>query len=699
MFRLDRTVFYLGLIALLALTPPVMYRAYRQALAGLSSAMSRGTGLAVTVDDLWVTPGPTLVLHKVRVGSPGLELTVDRLVLELDLGRVLGLFSGERSGRAMVRGVRAQRPRLEITSGGLSRLTKVASLDQPATIKSTRPGKETAPARAIQPARTRVVIEDGSLSLELGAGGRGLTLHSRGIYLGDRGEGRRLLLGQTTLHMEGQSLLDLPSAALDLPRAGAGVLPVRLAAAGGQLDLLDHTFDVHIFHLTRKPTGYRMTLKGATRNAEEPGRFALDARLDALHRPSSVRAALLHLENLSLERLLPLLRFKGISAPDARVSGKLRVWRESGLARVQLQLAGDALKVAHPLLARQPVGPFPGKVLAELTLDPRERSVTLSRLDLSSGKVSVRIQGQLTLVQDAARLALDLQVPALPCQTLLTSLPEGFAPALKGAFLKGELGARGRLRLRSDDLEQAEVDLTLTPLTCRMLVDPPAADVNKLLQPIKVKVQGPVHGTSTWSMGPDNPDYLPYDRLGRQIKAAFVAGEDNRFHWHNGFDARQLRRAFIANLQAGRAVRGASTISQQLIKNVFLHHGRTLSRKAQEAVLTWRLEQRVPKERILELYLNVVEMGVKLRGMAQASRHYFDKAPTELTPLEAAHLAAITPFPRRPHDMVDAAGVPTKSWMERVHQLIRIMRRTRHLSEADVQRWTNSTLKLKRGPG
>ena len=81
-------------------------------------------------------------------------------------------------------------------------------------------------------------------------------------------------------------------------------------------------------------------------------------------------------------------------------------------------------------------------------------------------------------------------------------------------------------------------------------------------------------------------------------------------------------------------------------KNVFLNHERTLSRKFQEMALTWRLEQVVPKERILELYLNIVEMGLGIHGVDQASQAYFGKRATYLTPIEAVHLAALTPSPR-----------------------------------------------------
>jgi monofunctional biosynthetic peptidoglycan transglycosylase len=148
-------------------------------------------------------------------------------------------------------------------------------------------------------------------------------------------------------------------------------------------------------------------------------------------------------------------------------------------------------------------------------------------------------------------------------------------------------------------------------------------------------------------MGPANPSWRSFERLGRNVKAAFLAAEDRRFYQHRGFDLENIRRALVDNLRQRSLGKGASSISQQVVKNVFLRHRRDLSRKVQEAILTWRMEQVLSKRRILEIYLNLVEMGPGLFGVRAAAKHYFQREPSHLNPLQAAHLAAVTPSPRR----------------------------------------------------
>lgn len=135
-------------------------------------------------------------------------------------------------------------------------------------------------------------------------------------------------------------------------------------------------------------------------------------------------------------------------------------------------------------------------------------------------------------------------------------------------------------------------------------------------------------------------------RIAPVMKVAVIAAEDQRFLEHRGFDLESIQAAFDERARGGR-VRGASTISQQLAKNLFLWPGRSWVRKALEAGFTVLIESFWPKQRILEVYLNVVEFGPGIYGVGTAADHYFGKPAAELTAEEAALLAAVLPNPRR----------------------------------------------------
>jgi len=128
-----------------------------------------------------------------------------------------------------------------------------------------------------------------------------------------------------------------------------------------------------------------------------------------------------------------------------------------------------------------------------------------------------------------------------------------------------------------------------------------------------------------------------------------ISHEDGGFYEHGGFAPWAIRDALVRNLQEGRYVVGASTISMQLAKNLYLQRDKTLSRKAQEVILTWWLENALTKEEILELYLNVIEYGPGVYGLRNAAAYYFDRPPSELSPAESAYLACMLPSPKRYH--------------------------------------------------
>ena len=141
--------------------------------------------------------------------------------------------------------------------------------------------------------------------------------------------------------------------------------------------------------------------------------------------------------------------------------------------------------------------------------------------------------------------------------------------------------------------------------------------------------------------------WVPYNRISANLKRAVVAAEDAKFVEHEGFDWESIQKALEKNEKQGRVVAGASTISQQLAKNLFLSGSRSWLRKGQEAVITWMLEKAMSKRRILEIYLNVAEWGNGVFGAEAAARHHFGVPAAALSAEQSAYLAAILPAPRR----------------------------------------------------
>jgi len=140
--------------------------------------------------------------------------------------------------------------------------------------------------------------------------------------------------------------------------------------------------------------------------------------------------------------------------------------------------------------------------------------------------------------------------------------------------------------------------------------------------------------------------WVPYGRVSRHLKLAVVAAEDANFISHSGFDWDAMRKAHERNIREGEIVVGASTITQQLAKNLFLPASRTWWRKAQEAVITVMLETLLTKRRILEIYLNVAEWGDGVYGAEAAARYHYGVPAAALSPPQAARLAAMLPSPR-----------------------------------------------------
>lgn len=163
-------------------------------------------------------------------------------------------------------------------------------------------------------------------------------------------------------------------------------------------------------------------------------------------------------------------------------------------------------------------------------------------------------------------------------------------------------------------------------------------------------------------------EWVPLSRISPYAVKAVIISEDDKFWSHEGFDFEAIQKALEKDIRKGRFKSGGSTISQQLVKNLYLSPSKNPVRKLREAILTWRLERNLSKRRIVELYLNVAEWGDGIFGIEAASRHYFAKAAADLTAREAARLAVVLPNPLRYHPT--AGGPYVERRAEAIHRIM-----------------------------
>jgi monofunctional biosynthetic peptidoglycan transglycosylase len=183
-------------------------------------------------------------------------------------------------------------------------------------------------------------------------------------------------------------------------------------------------------------------------------------------------------------------------------------------------------------------------------------------------------------------------------------------------------------------------------------------------------------------VGPGNPWWTPAKAIPSEMKWAVIVAEDANFYLHEGIDVPAIKDAVKYDLEKKRFARGASTITQQAAKNLFLSREKTLTRKIKELYLAKRMEQELTKERILELYLNIVELGPMVYGIGHGSRYYFDKPASALTPRECSFLAAMLPGPQKvynPYRNLDRV-------LKRSDKILGLLRQKRVLSESEYRR-------------
>lgn len=373
----------------------------------------------------------------------------------------------------------------------------------------------------------------------------------------------------------------------------------------------------------------------------------------------------------------------------------------------KLEVAG--LSIAHEKLASDPIQNATFTLGFEATVDRDQRKLELTSLEGKMGSLVVRMAGSIALpsgtfhfkdgreLKVLPKIELTLRVPRTPCAKILSSIPAPLVPRLQGFVLQGMFEADIHTKIDFSDLDSLDMGGKVGIDGCKVVRAPEEVlaltGPESIMQIVEVPPMpsGKDDELMTFAIGPDNPDFVPYDKLSPYLIAAIMTTEDSGFFKHRGWVSSQFKTALRRNIAGGGFRLGASSITMQMVKNVLLSHEKTLSRKFQELFLVWYVEQILSKERILELYFNAIEFGPRLYGIGPAARHYFGKTPAELTPLEAAFFSSILPSPKRRYVQY-CHGTLTPQWERYLRKILGKMHERGRLNDDEYTTAMASTL-------
>jgi len=317
---------------------------------------------------------------------------------------------------------------------------------------------------------------------------------------------------------------------------------------------------------------------------------------------------------------------------------------------------------------------------AEARLDGSLLRLRDTELDL--GDLRVMLNGGFERHSKGYAVDLKVQVPLVTCERAFASIPQALVPKLAGMGFAGSLAAKGHARFDTAKLVKSyDVDWVGT-MSCRVVQAPPTLRPERFKRGFQKVVYTPEGTTRTMGFGPNTIGWASRNTISRFMIGAVLTTEDGRFYRHTGFDKEAIVNSIRENLVAGRFVRGASTISMQLAKNLYLPRAKTLSRKLQEAVLTMYLEQVLTKPEMMELYLNVIEYGPMVYGIRAAARHYFRTSPANLSLGQALYLASILRNPKKQY--FGAGGAVPPGRMGYLRRLMKIVHKIGRISDDDL---------------
>lgn len=342
-----------------------------------------------------------------------------------------------------------------------------------------------------------------------------------------------------------------------------------------------------------------------------------------------------------LARWVTIVPWHATERGSVHVQGTVRPTAEGLEAQGDLRISGFSLE--HRRLASAPVEGLSVRLRGSVIANFARHRLETREMELSLNEVPLRFRGWIERTRERTAMDVSVAMPVTSCDGIRAALPESLTGAIHGLSFAGTLGGQARLALDTELLDDTLLEVHVDD-HCVVSRSARGTLTDRFRTPFVQRVREP-NQMRAFVTGPGSGAWVALPEISQHLVQAILSREDGRFYRHDGIDVHEIRHAIVRNVAAGRFVYGASTISMQLAKNVFLAREKTLVRKLQELVLTWYLERTLGKDGILELYLNVIELGPGVYGVGPAARHYFNVEPSMLTPLQAIFLATLLPNP------------------------------------------------------
>jgi hypothetical protein len=373
-----------------------------------------------------------------------------------------------------------------------------------------------------------------------------------------------------------------------------------------------------------------------------------------------------------------------VNPKQTRLDGGLRLRLEKNILRFNGTVAVSGLQIQDRRIAKKTLRDLDFDGALSGHYDMGAHRLVLSSLKLNRKGATIHLNGTVSRLHTRPRVALAVRVPPTPCRQILAALPANAFPKVKKLRVRGTFSMELAVAVDFDYLTHSSVnlDFDVRHEGCRVIHAPHALAAGRLKQPfVHEAVDGDL--ITAIELGPQNADFVPLENISRHVINSILTTEDSRFFHHRGFIHREFRSALARNLIAGKFKYGASSISMQLVKNVLLNREKTLSRKLQELILTAYIERHLSKQRIMEIYLNVIEFGPGLYGIGRAAMHYFGKPAALIEPQEAAFLSTLLPSPKKRY-IHFCRGQVTKRWRRWIDRILKIMYKRHRLTKSEL---------------